>query len=216
MIELRITGTREELLGTLVAAFPAWTNVERRVRTLVGPPHKKEVWVEQAAAIAMLAAQCNRAGANVLEIGANRGFTAGIMKIAAPHARVTTLEPDKLRRRSARQNIGRISVSVRPETSTAYLELTADSDVRYDLIFVDGDHKHIRADLPWWNRLAVGGLFLHHDYSPPESSRPCPPVWEALNEFAAKMGREPDVLVVDDSGTGLWGMYRREGEAWAP
>jgi len=175
----------------------------------------KEVWEEQAAALFVLAHQYDKPTAAILELGAYHGYSAAVMKLAAPEALVTTLEPDPTNRKITRANVVDLGVVVQPYQSTAYLELTNGTRAKkYDMIFVDGDHKNIRLDLPYFNRLKVGGLFLHHDYSPLESARPCPPVYEALNEFAARLNREPDVLVVDDSGVGLWGMYRRSGETW--
>lgn len=214
MIFLGASGKRGDLLTQMLDLYPGFPALWSKIRGHVKQDNSKEVWEEQAAAIAYLASQYDYSGARILELGCNRGLTAGLMQLAAPSALVTTLEPSREMRRVARANIVPLGIVVRPEASVAYLELTKDSGVEYDLIFVDGDHKHIRDDLPWWNRLKVGGLFLHHDYSPLESARPCPPVYEALNDFAARLGRQPDVLVVDDTRVGIWGMYRREGEEW--
>jgi len=211
MIELHLDGPRPTLLEQLVARFPTWPALIAEVRQHVGPANKKEVWEEQAVAIAILAKQFNRRTALILELGANRGLTAAIMKLAAPRATVTTLEPHQLRRKITRANIRSLGVSVRPEQSVAYLDV---DDRRYDLIFDDGDHKNIRLDLPWYNRLRVGGLFLHHDFSPAGSSRECPPVFDTLTEFSRVLNHEPEVLVRDETGTGLAGWYRREGEVW--
>jgi len=65
-------------------------------------------------------------------------------------------------------------------------------------------------DLPWWDWLNADGLFLFHDYSPKGSYRECPPVYEAVNEFAKLLGRELDVKVVDDGGAGMAGFYKAE------
>lgn len=215
MLELRITGTREELRDRMAELYSDAERIVAEARVVAGPATKNEVWLEQGMALAYLASQYDARTAAFLELGAYHGFSAAILCDAASNALVTTLEPDPTNRHITRVNLANLHAVVRPEQSTAYLELTENGGrKKYDLIFVDGDHKHIRDDLPWWNRLKIGGLFLHHDYSPLESARPCPPVFEALNEFAAKMGREPDVLVVDDAGVGLWGMYRRSGETW--
>ena len=211
MIKLHLDGTHSELLAILTDQFPGWVDLNAHVRELVGPANKKEIWEEQAAVLAICAAQFDREDALILEIGANRGMSAAVMQLAAPRARVTTLEPDPLRRQATRINIRELGVAVRPETSVAYLSV---DDRTYDMIFVDGDHKHIRLDLPWYNRLADGGLFIHHDFSPPGSSRPCPPVFEALTEFSSVFNHEPEVLVRDQTGTGIAGWYRREGETW--
>lgn len=210
MRELILTDGRQALRAKLRAEYPAWVKLAVTVREYV-PRHHKEVWEEQAIAIALLASQYNRAGARILEWGTNRGYTAAVLKLAAPLAEVTTLEPAQTLRRDARARLRPLGIYIRPETSVAFLEA---DDRSYDLIFVDGDHKNIRLDLPWFGRLRVGGLFLHHDFSPLGSSRPCPPVFEALTEFSHVLNHEPEVLVRDPTGTGLVGFYRREGEIW--
>lgn len=211
MLTLQLDDTRENLLRRLKAMCPDWEDLNATVRKLVGPANKREVWEEQTVALAICATQFDRPGARILEIGANRGMSACVMKLAAPAANVTTLEPHQKRRRAVRANITRIGVHVRAETSVAFLDV---DDHLYDMIFVDGDHTHIRDDLPWYNRLVVGGLFLHHDFSPLGSSRECPPVFTALTEFSRVLDHAPEVLVRDLTGTGLAGWYRRAGEEW--
>lgn len=204
---------REDLLTAIVALYPEWPTVAETVRAKV-PPNNKEVWPEQAAAIAYLASQFVKPRTMMLEFGTNRGYTAAVLAAACPAAQIVSLEPDPEKRKQARQNLAGMPISVRPQQSTAWLEHTADLTEKYDLIFVDGDHKNIEADLPWWGRLKVGGLFLHHDYSPDGSDRPCPPVYEALNRFSLRLGRPMDVLISDSSGVGLGGWYRRAKEPW--
>src|SRR3990167_8084341 len=138
MYELRLTGTRSDLLDALMERYPSWHEIERQARECVGPANKKEVWPEQAVAIAVVAAQYNRPAARILEIGANRGYTAAVMHFAAPQAKVHTLEPDPTRRHAARENVRPLGIAVRPETSGAWLELCVRDGIRYDLIFVDG------------------------------------------------------------------------------
>ncbi len=83
-----------------------------------------------------------------------------------------------------------------------------------DMIFVDGDHKNVVRDLPWWNALKPGGFMFFHDYTPADAtSRPCPPVYEALNDFSIYLKRpEPDVIVVDDGKLGMAGFYRTSSD----
>lgn len=211
MRSLHLTDNRRALRDTLKREYPGWDKLIAEVRQHV-EPHHKEVWEEQALTIALLASQYNRRGAHLLEWGTNRGFTASVLRFAAPEAEVTTLEPNRSLRRAARTRLAHLDIHIRPETSLAYLGA---DDRTYDMIFVDGDHKHIRRDLPWYNRLHTDGLFLHHDFSPAGSSLPCPPVYRALNEFAEHLDHPADVLVVDNTGTGIAGWYRREGEIWA-
>lgn len=210
MKNIHLTDTRPNLRAALLREYPAWPALLARLRRDV-PAHHKEVWEEQAMAIALLAAQYDRPDARILEWGTNRGFTAAVLRLAAPQASVLSLEPNQSLRHAARARLEPLAITVGPWTSVAYLEL---SDHLYDLIFVDGDHKNIVLDLPWYNRLRTDGLFLHHDFSPAGSSRACPPVFEGLTEFSRVLEHEPDVLLRDPTHTGLAGWYRREGETW--
>ena len=80
------------------------------------------------------------------------------------------------------------------------------------MIFVDGDHNRIARDLPWFNRLQVGGLLLCHDYSPEWEWIPSPVVYAELNGMADRLGRAFDVRLVDNGKVGMVGFYRRLGE----
>jgi predicted O-methyltransferase YrrM len=99
--------------------------------------------------------------------------------------------------------------------SVELLESFRDGDI--DMVFVDGDHKRVSDDLPWYNKLVVGGLMIHHDYCPAAplctGPRPCRWVYDAVNDFSRKM-HAPDVLMVDHNREGMVGHYRREEEVW--
>ena len=53
---------------------------------------------------------------------------------------------------------------------------------------------------------------IFHDYSPLGSRRHCPPVFEGVNELAERLGRKPDVLIIDDGQVGMAGFVRQPGE----
>lgn len=214
MIRLDLRGSAEYLTRELTTCFPAWDAIEHKAARHVRDRRRGEVLVEQAIAIAYLASQYDRSAASILEVGASHGYTAALMRLAAPQAEIVTLEPHRLRRSAARQNLRELAVAVRPEVSMVWLEHCRRDGLRYNMIFVDADHKHIAEDLAWYDRLKIGGLFLHHDYSREGSAHPCPPVYDALNEFAEQLGHPADVLVIDDSGVGMAGWYKRGGETW--
>lgn len=218
MNDLQIIGVpRAEILAEITTAYPEWRRPENRVRQLVGPRSKREVQLEQGAAIAYLASQYNRSGARILEIGACQGYTAGILALAAPLALdVMTLELHKGRAANVRSAVGRLRVIVIQQRSTDFLSDAVKRGETYDMIFVDGDHARVAHDLPFWNLLRPDGLFLHHDYSPEGSARECVPVYDALNHFGAQLNRAPDVLVQDDTLVGMAGWYKREYETWPP
>ncbi len=217
MNNLRLKAKRGELLKQIVGLYPEWKRIDNKARRLVGPLSKREVQLEQGAAITLLAAQYNRPDVNILEIGACRGYSAALIALATPQATVTTLEPHSGRRSRVRAVVGGLEVTVRPETSTAFLDICVEQRQEFDFIFVDGDHANVALDLPYWNLIKQDGLFLHHDYSPLGSERECFPVWEALNHFSQHLDHQPDVLVQDESLVGLAGWYRRDlTEVWPP
>jgi hypothetical protein len=96
------------------------------------------------------------------------------------------------------------------EASTKYL--TYEGHPKFRLIFIDGDHANVHLDFPWWRHLAIGGLFLFHDYSPEGSWRACPPVYRALNIQRDKMSRDFDVAIIDDDNVGMVGYYKQSDD----
>lgn len=206
------TGTPDAILNQ-IADESVFAGM-RRARAWV-PVYRREIYEHQAAALYRLARDRNRAGARFLELGTAYGYSAGIMAAAAPLAQIVTLNPHEDEARAARRNLEAArNVAVIVACSWDYLARYTGPE--FDLIFVDGDHKQIRRDLPWWNWLAVGGVMVHHDYSPAESARPCPPVYRALNEFSEWLGRAPDVSIIDDGLAGMVGYTKREGDpTWA-
>lgn len=218
MNHLQITGLpRGKLLEEIVSQYPEWKRIDNEARRLVGPRSKREVWIEQGAAIAYLASQYDFDGASILEIGACQGYSAALMSLAAPKATLTTLEPHGGRRTRVRAAVGSLGIVVRAEDSTTFLGYCVEERKQYDLIFVDGDHANVALDLPYWNLLKQDGLLLHHDYSPEGSKRECRSVFEALNHFAEQLNHPIDVLVQDDGMVGLAGWYRHDVEqVWPP
>ena len=53
---------------------------------------------------------------------------------------------------------------------------------------------------------------LHHDYTPKGAPRETPIVYNELVKFGEFIGREPDVLMIDDLGTGMAGWYKRKDD----
>jgi predicted O-methyltransferase YrrM len=158
----------------------------------------------QAVALYCLAARYNREGANILEIGTLHGFSCSLIAQAVPSAKIITLNPAKHEIPGATANLSHFqNVTIVVEKSWDYLD--AYDGPMLDMIFVDGDHKRAAADVAWWGWLERGGLMLFHDYSPAQ----CPPVYKAVNEMAALLGRQPDVLLMDTDEIGMAGFYRR-------
>src|SRR5512139_2066330 len=210
MIQLRLRGTPSDIINSAAAICPEVQQVLAKVRGRVAPiKPKREIYEYQAACLYVLARQYNWEGARILEIGTALGYSAAVMASAAPLAAIVTLNPKESEVEQAR---GYLTAwpNVKVEQMLSWDYLSAYRGDGFDLIFVDGDHAHVSADLPWWFHVKPGGLFLFHDYSPENSGRPCPPVYQAINDFSATIDQLLNVCIVDDQNVGLAGFYRME------
>lgn len=205
---MKINGTPDSIIEYVAGIAPEVRDVLHDVRSRVLPiKPKREIYEYQAACLYALTKQYNRPDARILEIGTALGYSAAIMASAAPKARIVTLNPKVEEVGQARLILSRWpNVQVDMIRSWDFLQINRDT---YDMIFVDGDHAHVSADLPWWFQIKQGGLFLFHDYSPDGSGRPCPPVYAAVNEFSSTIHQDLDVCVIDDQNVGLAGFYRK-------
>ena len=178
--------------------------------------HHKAVEEYQAAVLYHVAKHFHTPGGFALEIGTARGYSASLIGQAVAPDWLITLNPDVNEADTMQRNLGRFpNVGILYVKSGEFLTSAGFSTPKeLDFIFVDGDHKHVRDDFPFFNRLRVGGCILFHDYSPDTSYRACPPVYEGLNAMREQLGREFDIAVIDAGGVGMAGFVRREGETW--
>jgi predicted O-methyltransferase YrrM len=198
--KVHLTGTPDDIMREVLRRCP------QAEAALVRSGHiKGQMRAYQAAALYWLARRYDREGARILEVGTFVGYSASVMAQAAPKATIKTLNPALHEVLEAKANLEPLrNVEVLPHKSWEYL-LVYDGPA-FDLIFVDGDHKRARRDMPLWNWIGVGGLMLFHDYTLAGS----PNVVEAVNELGAKLRRMPDVLLLDDQGVGMAGFYRQD------
>lgn len=205
MITGEIRGTPAEITAWARGRAPQCVAAEHSAQKAVeGCSAKQRIYPYQAHMLFALAAQYN--GGRILEIGTYYGYSAAVMAQAAPLAHVDTLNVLSWEVSAATKNLqGLPNVHLWCTPSWDYLESYAGPD--YDLVFVDANHKEVDRDLPWWGRLAPGGLMLFHDYSPATSPRACPPVYRALNEWKRTVG-PPNLLIIDDQDTGMAGWYK--------
>jgi len=205
---LRIQGTAQTIYDHCVAENPDLPKILKRVRSRV-PALKREIAIYQAAALYTAVRPLRGQAARILEIGTAWGYSAAVMAEAAPDAQIITLNPLVEEATIAQEHLRHYpNVTVKMEKSWEYLK--QNDGKAYDFIFVDGDHKRVRLDLPWWDRLKVGGSILFHDYAPEGSYRACPPVYNALNDFASTLGHEFDYLIVDDGNVGMAGFIKEQ------
>jgi predicted O-methyltransferase YrrM len=173
---------------------------------------KKAVYPYQAFALYHLAKPYN--GGKALEIGTAYGYSCFYLASAMPDSQIITINA----------SIGEIEAVAQTGTFARFPNVTNLHKVSWDyfkesngtadlnFIFVDGDHKRVKKDFPFFNRLIDGGMMVFHDYSPLGSKRHCPPVYDAVNELCDYLGRSLDVLIVDDGNVGLAGLIRQPGE----
>lgn len=214
MLTLHLKGTDLEIAAEMARLQPEVGFVLDEIRRGMAHNIKREIRGFEAAVLYVLAKQFDYDGAEIVEIGTCYGWSASVMARAAPRAHIQTCTPNHNHAIYARQNTAQYpNVEVLETTSQDWL--AGYDGPLLDMIHVDGDHKRVAEDMPWWNWLKVGGLMHHHDYCPDTSPvRPCRWVWNTLNGFSAKLGRGFDVHVEDADGDGVAGWYRREGEEW--
>lgn len=206
----------QDLLNILLNKHPELERVMAESRAKV-PGMKREIAAYQAAALYALVKPYD--GGRILEIGTAWGYSAAIMAFAAPKAQIITLNPNVAEAKIARQNLDSFK-NVTVEILKSWEYLGGYQGAPFDFIFIDGDHKRVKADLPFWEHLAPGGTMLFHDYSPLGATegkggcgRECPPVYEAVNWFAGELDKtEPDILVVDDGNVGMAGFIKPKGK----
>jgi predicted O-methyltransferase YrrM len=209
---MKLRGSRHDIIDAVARAHPEVADVINYARQ--GTERcKGEIDDFQAAALYALARQYNERDASILEIGTAYGFSAAVLALATPQAHIVTLNPQEHEVKAARTSLVRLqlrNVTVLPSRSWERLPWNGGE---LSMVFVDGDHVRVRNDYAWWEYLRDGGLMFFHDYAPVGSARPCEPVYRALNEQRDRF-REFDVLIVDDTGVGMAGWYKRRGEAW--
>lgn len=202
--------TPETFLRYYVKLHPELKKVEEAAREAIRNT-KKAVYPYQAAALYHLAKPYN--GGRALEIGTAYGYSCFYLASAVPDSRITTLNASEGEWQEDIKVLGRFpNVTCLHRLSWEYLG-ESDGTAVYNFIFVDGDHKRVKNDFPYFNRLVDGGLIIFHDYSPLGSGRECPPVYEGVNDLARMLGRQPDVLIVDSNQVGMAGFIRQAGEA---
>jgi predicted O-methyltransferase YrrM len=204
---MKLTGKPETIFVTLARQLPDAPPL---------PAVKRKLLDYQMLALYGLARPFNRPGARILEIGTGHGGSGYMLAKAAPLARIASLTIDPngaaaatgLWKQSNCDNIEAVFA-----LSWDFLEVQENPLAPlWDMVFVDGDHNRIARDLPWFNRLVEGGLFLCHDYSPQDSPRPSAIVYAVLDGMAEQLGRPFDVALIDSEKTGMVGFYRRAGE----
>lgn len=205
---MKLRGTEGDLFRALRAQYP-----EAKLPT--GMQYQLRPY--QMLALFGLATAYVARGSRILEIGTGHGASGVMLAQAASGAQILSLTTSAKEAKLAAENwqAARLpNISAATWASWDYLVSPARARDPLDMVFVDGDHNRIVLDMPWFNELKVGGLFVCHDYSPVGARGASPIVYEVLNRFRDQLGRDLDVEIIDELQTGMAGFYRREGERW--
>ena len=203
--------THEQWRQHFIDLHPELVEIEQAANYVVKNT-KKAVYPYQAFALYHYAKPYN--GGKALEIGTAYGYSCFFLASAMPNSRIITLNASigEIEEVTASRTLARFpNVQNLHRVSWEYFE-DGDGTAALNFIFVDGDHKRVKNDFPFFNRLVDGGLMIFHDYSPLGSKRHCPPVFEGVNDLAKYLGRAPDVLIVDTGNVGMAGFIRQSGE----
>lgn len=76
----------------------------------------------------------------VLELGTSTGVSAHVMNIGAPNAQITTVEGCGELANYIKQNYSHPRIDVIHATFDQFFESEIDNDIKYDLVYIDGNH----------------------------------------------------------------------------
>lgn len=156
----------------------------------------------QQAALFILASHYKQDGTVMLDIGTGHGHSSAVMAVASPRARVISLTPRAKEVEIAVRHVHSLKiVEVWQTRSVDFLESYEGPEL--SVVFVDGDHKHAEQDVPWWRWVKPGGLMLFHDYGPGSRN-----VIKTVDRLALRLGRRPDVMIVDSNSVGMAGFWK--------
>jgi len=200
----RIEGSPGSILAFLLNISPDLYYPLQRMHGI-----QSQVGLHQACGLILLARQFQGADASFLNIGCAYGYSTACLAEGAPDAQIESLDVNLKRLQIAQKVLTRYRhVQLIKQASWDFFN--AHPGRQWDLIFVDGCHREIWRDMPFYNMVRPGGLFLSHDYIPARF----PFVVEALDTLTTQFDRPFDVRIYDDRGCGVVGMARRKGEVW--
>lgn len=160
----------------------------------------------QAEILYALASRFN--GSRVLEIGTAHGYSTYYLACACPFSKIVTLNPNRDQLRLARKGLREFrNVLLLAIPSQQYLHAYNGDD--FGFIFVDGDHNNVERDFPWFNHLMFNGMILFHDYTPWVKG-----MIQKVSRFERRLGRPPDISIIDEEQRGMVGWYRQKHETY--
>jgi len=203
-LTVRVEGSPGSILSFFTGAYPELYMPLQRMHGI-----KSQVGLHQACALVLLARQFAGKEAAILNIGCAFGYSTACLAEGAPDADIVSLDVAPKRIKLAKKALVRYP-NVKVLQIASWDFFLPNAGRLWDMIFVDGCHRAIWKDMPFYNTVRPGGLFMSHDYIPARF----PFVVEALDSLKEQFGRLYDVRIYDDRGCGVVGMVRQEGEMW--
>lgn len=204
MIQLTLRDENKNLRRTLHKMYPEGAKARRNAVRMCRGGAENLMLSHESTLLWALAKQYNYDGAHFLEIGTYKGCSCSVMAQAAPLAQIQTLEVDAQAARDARDVLSVFpNVLVKTEDSSIYLRTY--NGPMFNLILIDGDHRRIAQDIPWWSWLIGGGLILFHDYWPGQFDE----IVKAVDGLAMMVCRKFSISTfATDTSRGFVGIYK--------
>lgn len=202
MIRYNARSKSTEFVDMVAARHPEIYSVLNEAGRRV-PDRKQSIRRYQAALLYLFAAQYD--DQTIVDLGTRVGYSACILRMAAPTARIFTVDTNAQALEVAERNLADFdNIQYVHMPSWDFAEKANDGKI--GLVFVDADHTKIDRDLIWWPKIMQGGLMLFHDYTPSKF----PVVAEVVDGLADVQheGAGPDIVCMGMRGEGLAGIYK--------
>jgi predicted O-methyltransferase YrrM len=189
---MKLNQTPQEIIDFVAEKYP---EIEQLIFNahIVCHKYKGSVQPYQAAVLYYLAKDYNHC--NILEVGTGVGYSTYFLVNACPNGLITTVNPVLPEMDIAEKTLWQYNNILYERNTSKYFFNNSDG-VSFDFIFIDADHKDIKFDVKWFDRLNDNGTIVFHDYSNSESKSPCLPVWNELTTLTHSYG-DFDIEVVD-------------------
>lgn len=201
--------SKEQIETTLLKKHPELPYVFDLVRERV-PFIKREIRDYEAYYLYHVAKMFDKPNVSILEIGTAWGFSCAWIASAAKQANITTLNPKVTEFLYAQKYLERYT-NVQALNTASEVYLKQNPNRKFDFVFVDGGHDaiHLDNDTKFWDNLNPNGIILYHDYSPVGSGRPCPTVYNYLNDYRDNViKRDFDFYCISDDNVGVVGWQK--------
>ena len=203
MIRLHLNSKAADIVDMVAERHPQINEVLREAGRII-PDRSQAIRQYQAAIVYLLAAQYN--GQTIIELGTKMGYSTCILSMAAPDARIFTVDNDPVMLEQARRNLADDFSNITFVEANSWDFADQANDGKVGMVFVDANHQRVKEDMVWWPKIKPSGLMLWHDYTPDKF----PDVVAVVDRLAdvQRPGAPPDVVVIGGNNNGMAGIYK--------